>query len=104
MAKFQRSHKIFIYDALNFNFTYYLYICFILFFDVTITRFRLHTRQVNELLLNVTHVTWSAQEVHASKIDHTNTICLHILEPGISMTIVQWVVIKTHTHTHTHTI
>ena len=48
----------------------------------------------------IPHVTWSAQVVHESKIDHTKRFYLPCAVPKVCNSEVGWHW-KTHTHTHT---
>ena len=47
--------------------------------------------------IHISHVTWSAQEVRESKIDHTNTIFLHGTKPKAHNSSIGW---QYNTHTH----
>ena len=43
-----------------------------------------------QIQIHITHVMWSAQEVHKSKTDHTNAIYLLIAEPKARNSAVGW--------------
>ena len=55
------------------------------------------TSFITQIQIHIPHKTWPAQEVHESKIDHTNVIYQHNAEPEAHKSA-EWVGIKTHTH------